>query len=81
MAGLRSLGSGVDAVIASTIQPTPKQRLQRYQVALALHPDRFHALRVQFGEQHQRVLKAGLRIRYAEWQKRMPALWPRLRSS
>lgn len=77
MAGLRVLGGGIDAVIASTIQPTPEQRLQRYRVALALHPDRFHALRVHFGEVQQRAIKAGHRINYAAWQKRMPALWPR----
>lgn len=76
MAGLRCLGGGHDAVIASTIPPTAEQRLARYQSALAAHPDRFHALRVQFGEVLQRVIKAGHRINYAAWQNRMSALWP-----
>lgn len=77
MAGLRCLGGGHDAVIASTIRPTDEQRLARYRAALAAYPDRFHALRVQFGEVHQRAIKAGHRINYAAWQRRMPALWPR----
>lgn len=76
MAGLRRLGGGHDAVIVSTIPPTAEQRLARYRSALAAHPDRFHSLRVSFGEIQQRVIKAGQRINYAAWQKRMSALWP-----
>ncbi|HEL5026716.1 TPA: hypothetical protein UOA81_001907 [Stenotrophomonas maltophilia] len=77
MDGLHPIGGGLDAVIASTIPPTAEQRLARYQSALAAHPDRFHGLRVQFGEVQQRLIKSGHRINYAAWQKRMPALWPR----
>lgn len=80
MAGLRCLGSGHDAVIASTTPPTPEQRLVRYRVALAAHPDRFHGLRVRFGEVQQRAIKAGHCINFAAWQKRMPALSPRPQS-
>ncbi|EKT4088298.1 hypothetical protein QEG26_002260 [Stenotrophomonas maltophilia] len=76
MAGLHCLGGGHDAVIVSTITPTAEQRLARYRAALAAYPDRFHALRVQFGEVHQLAMKAGRRIHYAGWQTRMPALWP-----
>nr|WP_312355258.1 hypothetical protein [Stenotrophomonas pavanii] len=76
MAGLRLLGGGHDAVFAGTARPTDEQRLARYRSALAAHPDRFHALRVRFGEIQQRVIKAGHRINYAAWQKRMSALWP-----
>ncbi len=76
MAGLRLLGGGHDAVFAGTARPTDEQRLARYRSALAAHPDRFHALRVRFGEIQQRVIKAGHRINYASWQKRMSALWP-----
>ncbi len=80
MAGLRCLGGGHDAVIASTTPPTAEQRLTRYRVAMAAHPDRFHGLRVRFGEVQQRAIKAGHRINFAAWQKRMPALWPRPQS-
>lgn len=76
MAGLRLLGGGHDAVFAGIARPTDEQRLARYRSALAAHPDRFHGLRVQFGEVHQLAMKAGRRIHYAGWQKRMPALWP-----
>lgn len=75
---VRCLGGGLDAVIATTEQPTPQQRLERYRAAVEAHPDRFHGLRVQFGEMHQRAMKAGVRIGYAAWQRRMPALWPRV---
>lgn len=77
MNGFHLLGGGHDAVFASTIRPTAEQRMERYRAALVAHPDRFHGLRVQFGEMHQRAVKAGYRINYAGWQKRMPALWPR----
>ncbi len=76
MAGLRLLGGGHDAVFAGTARPTDEQRLARYRSALAAHPDRFHALRVRFGEIQQRVIKAGHRINYAAWQTRMSSLWP-----
>lgn len=78
MDGLRLLGGGHDALFAGTARPTAEQRLQRYRAALAAHPDRFHGLRVQFGEVHQLAIKAGRRINYAGWQKRLPALWPPL---
>lgn len=77
MARLRCLGGGHDAVIASTTPPTAEQRLVRYRAALVAHPDRFHGLRVHFGEVQQRAIKAGHRINFAAWQKQMPALWPR----
>lgn len=75
---VRCLGGGLDAVIASTARPTPEQRLERYRAALEAHPDRFHAIRVQFGQMHQRAMKTGIRIGYVAWQKQMPALWPRV---
>ena len=77
MDGLHLLGGGHDAVFASTVRPTAEQRLERYRAALIAHPDRFHGLRVQLGEMQQRAVKAGHRVNYAGWQKRMPSLWPR----
>jgi len=77
MDGLHPIGGGLDAVIVSTAEPTPEERLQRYEAAVAAHPCRWFALRVQFGRTLQRSLKKGIRIGYAAWQRQMPALWPR----
>ncbi|EED40585.1 hypothetical protein SSKA14_3608 [Stenotrophomonas sp. SKA14] len=79
MDGLHPIGGGLDAVIVSTAAPTPEERLQRYEAAVAAHPCRWFALRVQFGRTLQRSLKKGIRIGYAAWQRQMPALWPRVR--
>ena len=77
MDGLHPIVGGLDAVIVSTAAPTPEERLQRYEAAVAAHPCRWFALRVQFGRTLQRSLKKGIRIGYAAWQRQMPALWPR----
>lgn len=77
MDGLHPIGGGLYAVIVSTAAPTPEERLQRYEAAVAAHPCRWFALRVQFGRTLQRSLKKGIRIGYAAWQRQMPALWPR----
>ncbi len=78
MDGLHPIGGGLDAVIVSTTTPTPEERLQRYAAAVAAHPCRWFSLRVQFGQILQRSLKNGIRVGYAEWQRKMPALWPRV---
>ena len=56
MDGLHPIGGGLDAVIVSTAEPTPEERLQRYEAAVAAHPCRWFALRVQFGRTLQRSL-------------------------
>lgn len=75
MAALLPLGNGLDAVIVSTAQPTAEERIERYRAALARRPDRFHGLRVQFGEMQQRAMKNGVIVRYSDMQRRWPALW------
>ncbi|WP_251473720.1 hypothetical protein [Stenotrophomonas lactitubi] len=77
MEGLHPIGGGLDAVFVGTVTPTPEERLQRYEAAVAAHPCRWFALRVQFGKILQRSLKTGIRVGYAAWQRQMPALWPR----
>lgn len=79
MTGLHPIGGGLDAIFVSTAALTSEQRMQRYVAALTAHPCRWLALRVQFGQVLQRSLKNGIRIGFAEWQRQMPALWPRVR--
>lgn len=58
---LRLIGHGVDAIVLfATLQPTDRQRLDRYRRAVSVRSTKDHAARVYRGELLQRAWRSAL---------------------